>query len=56
MTTRTKTFDCVEMKRNCQKQLREEYVSKKKKDDSYYDYICRAAQESALWKDLRSKQ
>ena len=46
MGTKTKTFDCVEMKRRCQEKLREEYESRKDEFDSYYDFLEAKANES----------
>ena len=55
MATRTKTFDCVEMKRQAQRKLRAEYESRKDEFDTYYDFLAAKADESELTKAIRAK-
>ena len=43
MTIKNKTFDCVEMKRQCQHKLQEEYKLRKDEFGSYYDFACAIA-------------
>ena len=51
---KTKTFDCVEMKRECQRKLRAEYEARKKEFASFLDFISRNAEESELWKKVQA--
>jgi len=46
MATKTKTFDCVEFKRQAQRKLRAEYEARRKEFDSYFDFLDAKAQES----------
>ncbi len=46
MTTNVKTFDCVEMKNQIQRELREEYEQRKTEFASYGDFINATAEES----------
>ena len=46
MATKTKTFDCVEFKRQAQRKLRAEYEARKDEFDSWYDFIDAKAKES----------
>ena len=46
MATRTKTFDCVEFKRQSQRKLHAEYDARKGEFDSYYDFLDAKARES----------
>jgi len=39
MGTKTKTFDCVEFKRQIQRRLREEYQARSGEFESYVDFI-----------------
>ena len=39
MGSKTKTFDCVEFKRQTQRRLREEYQARVGEFDSYADFI-----------------
>ncbi len=55
MATRTKTFDCVEMKRRAQKRLRQEYEARKDEFDSFLDFINRTAEESEFVREMREK-
>ncbi len=55
MATRTKTFDCVEMKRQAQKKLRDEYESRKAEFDSYYDFLDAKAEESEWVQQMEGK-
>jgi len=47
MATKTKTFDCVEFKREAQRRLRAEYEARKGDFASYHDFVNAKAQESA---------
>ena len=55
MTTKTKTFDCVAMKRQAQKKLKEEYEARKGEFSSYYDFLRAKAEKSELAKAVRGK-
>ena len=44
---KTKTFDCVEMKRQAQQRLQEEYESRKDEFPSYSAFLEATAKESA---------
>ena len=46
MATKTKTFDCVEFKRQAQRKLRAEYEARKSEFGSWYDFIDAKAKES----------
>ena len=46
MKDKTKTFDCVEMKKHIQQELREEYEARKTEFSSYADFINATADES----------
>ncbi|HIJ65068.1 MAG TPA: hypothetical protein HPP77_03885 [Candidatus Hydrogenedentes bacterium] len=45
MTTRMKTFDCVEMKNRIQRELRKEYEDRAAELASYADFIRATAEE-----------
>ncbi len=45
--TKTKTFDCVEMKRQAQEKLMAEYQARKDEFDSYSEFIQAKSQASA---------
>jgi len=45
MTTKGKTFDCVEMKNRIQAKLMAEYEARKGEFDSYADFITASVQE-----------
>ncbi|MGD0518240.1 MAG: hypothetical protein ABSA26_11955 [Thermoguttaceae bacterium] len=55
MTTKTKTFDCVEMKQRIQEQLRSEYESRKKEFASYVDFLNAKAAQSQWVKKIQDK-
>lgn len=55
MTVKTKGFDCVEMKRECQRKLHEEYEARKGEFASYYDFVEVKAKESEFGKRIRAK-
>lgn len=55
MEAKTKTFDCVEMKRQCQKKLRDEYEARKEEFDSYMDFIRKTSAESEWVQQMRKK-
>lgn len=46
MTSKTKTFDCVAVKREAQRKLQEEYEARKGEFDSFFDFIDAKARES----------
>jgi hypothetical protein len=46
MTSRKKTFDCVEMKNRIQEDLRQEYEARKAPFASYVDFLNTTANES----------
>jgi len=50
-----KTFDCVEMKREAQRRLTEEYEARKDEFDSFTDFIRARADESPLAKRTRAR-
>ena len=56
MAIRTKTFDCVEMKRQAQGKLRAEFERRKGEFESIIEFINVKAQESELAKLLRSRE
>lgn len=56
MATKTKTFDCVEMKNRIQAQRLAEYEARKDEFDSYIDFINARVQKSPLWKALLEKE
>lgn len=53
MSTKTKTFDCVEMKRQAQQRLHVEYESRKDEFPSYFAFLEARSAESpwqrAFW-------
>ncbi|MFO7821025.1 MAG: hypothetical protein R6V56_03055 [Lentisphaeria bacterium] len=55
MATKTKTFDCVEMKRQAQKSLHEEYQKRHDEFESYLDFICAKADEFEWVRKQRKK-
>jgi len=55
MKAKTKTFDCVEMKRQIQQELREEYEARKTEFSSYADFINATADESEEIQAFREK-
>lgn len=55
MATKTKTFDCVEMKRRAQRKLQEEYEARKDEFGSYYDFLAAKADESPWVQRMRKK-
>lgn len=50
-----KTFDCVEMKRQAQKRLREEYAARRGEFASFIEFINVTARESELGILIREK-
>jgi hypothetical protein len=50
-----KSFDCVEMKRRIQEQLRAEYESRKKAFASYVDFLNAKADQSPWVQNIRDK-
>lgn len=55
MATKTKTFDCVEMKRQAQERLSAEYHGRRNEFDSYLDFIRAKAEESEWVRKQREK-
>ena len=55
MTTQTKTFDCVEMKRRIQQELQAEYETRKKDFPSYVDFLEAKADESPWVRQQRER-
>jgi len=55
MKTKTKTFDCVEMKHKAQQKLRAEYISRKDEFDSYSAFLEAKSRESEWQRDLWAK-
>ena len=55
MATKTKTFDCVEMKNSIQAKRLAEYEARKVEFASYIDFINARVKKSAVWKTLRRK-
>lgn len=51
----TKTFDCVEMKRQAQERLSREYEKRQKEFDSYVDFIHAKAKESEWVRKQRKR-
>jgi hypothetical protein len=52
---KTKSFDCVEMKRQAQKKLMQEYESRKDEFESYADFINSTAESDPLVVVFRKK-
>ena len=55
MATKTKTFDCVEMKNRIQAKRLAEYEAHKGDFDSYIDFVNSRVRQSPLWKELLRK-
>ena len=55
MPTKTKTFDCVEMKNRIQAERLAEYESRKGEFASYVDFINARVKDSELMKIVRQK-
>ena len=55
MPRQTKTFDCVAMKNRIQRELREEYESRKAEFASYIEFINATANESEVIRIFRDK-
>lgn len=55
MATKTKTFDCVEMKNHIQAERWAEYEARKDEFDSYLAFINARVQQSPLWKEFLRK-
>ena len=55
MTTKTKTFDCVEMKNRIQAERLAEYQTRKDEFSSYIDFINARVKDSELAKAVRQK-
>lgn len=52
MTPKTKTFDCVEMKRQAQEKLLAEYESRKDEFDSYSQFLTARTRSSAWQREF----
>ncbi len=55
MATKTKTFDCVEMKNRIQAQRLAEYEARKGEFGSYIDFVNARVKRSPVWKKLARK-
>jgi hypothetical protein len=55
MTTKTKTFDCVEMKNRIQAKRLAEYEAHKREFDSYIDFVNARVKKSRVWKEVVRK-
>ena len=55
MTTKTKTFDCVEMKNRIQAERMAEYEARKNEFSSYLDFINARMKNSELAKSIHRK-
>ena len=55
MSTKTKTFDCVEMKNRIQAELFAEYEAQKGEFASYLDFINAKVKDSELMKAVQQK-
>jgi len=55
MSTKTKTFDCVEMKNRIQAERLAEYESRKGEFASYVDFVNARVKDSELMKVVRKK-
>jgi hypothetical protein len=55
MTTKTKTFDCVEMKRRAQEELQREYEIRQKEFASYEEFLNAKADQSPWVQEIREK-
>jgi len=52
MKTKTKPFDCVEMKHAAQQELRAEYASRRDEFDSYFAFLEAKSRESEWQRDF----
>ncbi len=55
MKAKSKTFDCVAMKREAQRRLREEYRSRKAEFSSYFEFLDAKANESPWQREFWAK-
>ena len=55
MSAKTKTFDCVEFKRQIQRRLREEYEARADEFDSYVDFINAKVREDQWAREMWAK-
>lgn len=55
MTTKNKTFDCVEMKRQSQESLLQEYQSRRREFRSLAEFLNAKVRESATASDIWNK-
>ena len=58
MTTKAKTFDCVEMKRKAQESIMAEWEARKREFSSYEEFLEASLKESdwgrRIWQRLRA--
>ena len=55
MASKTKTFDCVDMKNRIQAEIMAEYNARKDEFDSYFDFLEAKANESEWIQRIRKK-
>jgi hypothetical protein len=55
MSTKTKTFDCVEMKRKAQQNLRAEYEARQSEFSSYFAFLEARTHESLRQREFWAK-
>ncbi len=55
MATKTKPFDCVDMKRHAQAQIMAEYEARKGEFSSYWEFLQNKFRESAWQKAIWEK-
>jgi len=59
MTTKTKTFDCVESKRKAQEALEKEFASRRREFASFSDFlnakVVESTKASAIWRRFTEK-
>jgi len=55
MSTRIKTFDCVEMKRKAQRNLHEEYEARQSEFSSYFAFLEARTHESLRQREFWAK-
>ncbi len=52
---KSKSFDCVEMKRRAQERLRAQYEARRDEFESYWDFLEKKAKESEFARAIRAK-
>jgi hypothetical protein len=55
MLTKTKAFDCVEMKHQAQQRLHSEYEARKGEFSSYFEFLEARATQSSWQRDFWAK-